>query len=67
MSGIKESTYLKDVFFFLKKKKPYQNLDSLLLHWGLVIGGIADSHQCVNMEFLQLLTNNKRKLKILGM
>lgn len=30
----------------------YQNLDSLLLHWGLVIRGVADSHQCVNVKFL---------------
>lgn len=35
----------------------YQNLDPLLLHRGLVIGGVADSHQRVNVEFLQLLTN----------
>lgn len=35
----------------------YQNLDPLLLHRGLVIGGVADSHQRVNVELLQLLTN----------
>lgn len=30
----------------------HQNLDSLLLYWGLVIRGVADSHQCVNVKFL---------------
>lgn len=41
----------------------HQNLDSLLLHWGLVIRGVADSHQCVNVKFLELLTTDKRGLE----
>lgn len=45
----------------------YQNLDSLLLYWGLVVGGVADSHQCVNVEFLQLLKKQKDERRELEM
>lgn len=35
----------------------HHHLDSLLLHWRLVVGGVTDSHQRVDVEPLQLLAH----------
>lgn len=41
----------------------YQDLNPLLLHWSLIISGIAHSHQCVHVTRFQVLGDKKESLR----
>lgn len=50
----------------VRLQSTHHDLDPLLLDWSLIIGGVADSHQRVHVELLQLLADTKTEVFRLG-